>query len=112
MSKAKYGDSSLHMTTREFADLVVEALHEQNYFKRDDVAHPGDICYAFSSVAETIGTAMSWAISQEYKYKKDAVMKTGDLRKNTLPIDDEIAPLIDNKSEYSESKYSNVIIKK
>lgn len=93
MSKSKYGNSNLYMTTREFADLVVDALHEQNYFKRDDVAHPGDIAYAFSTVGETIGTAMTWAIKQEHELRKEAVMKPTNLRKAALPLDDEIAPL-------------------
>ena len=80
MSKSKFGNSNLYMTTTEFADLVVEALHEQNYFKRDDVAHPQDIAYAFTTIGETIGNAMAWAISQEGAYKK-AMMETKDLRK-------------------------------
>jgi len=93
MSKSRYSDSNLYMTTREFADLVILALHEQNYFKKHDVAHPQDIAVAFSTVGETIGEAMSWAIKQEHDdKKKNAVMQTGNLRKNVLPEDDEIAP--------------------
>lgn len=92
MSKSKFGNSNLYMTTREFADLVVEALHEQNYFKNDDVAHPQDIAYAFTTVGETIGNAMSWAIKHERDFRKEAVMKTKNLRKIALPIDDEIDP--------------------
>ena len=107
MSKSKFGDSNLYMTTKEFADLVITALEEQNYFKKDYPAHPLDIAYAFSTVGETIGTAIYWAIQQEHAVgKKKAVMKTGDSYKNTsgswasasyssnhvLPIDDEIAP--------------------
>lgn len=80
MSKSKFGNSNLYMTTTEFADLVIEALHEQNYFKMDDIAHPQDIAYAFTTVGETIGNAMSWAIKQEHNYKK-AVMEPKDLRK-------------------------------
>ena len=107
MSKSKYGNSNLYMTTREFADLVVEALGEQNYFKHDDAAHPYDIAIAFSTVGETIGTAMQWAIKQEADYRKEAVMKTGSLRKNALPVDEEIAPPTggDYDSDYSEAKY-------
>lgn len=98
MSKSKFGNSNLYMTTREFADLVVEALHEQNYFKYDDVAHPQDIAYAFTTVGETIGSAMYWAIQQEYKVTKEGKLKRGlnepkDLRKIALPIDDEIDPI-------------------
>lgn len=72
------------MTTREFANLVIETLHEQNYFKDGEPAHPGDIAIAFTTVGETIGTVMSWAIRQEFEYKKNAVMQTGDLRKQGL----------------------------
>ena len=97
MSKSKYSGSPLYMNTREFADLVIQALHKQNYFKNEEVAHPEDIAIAFSTVAETIGIAMSWAISQEHNDKKNAVMNTGNLRKNALPIDDEIAPIVDNE---------------
>jgi putative N-acetylmannosamine-6-phosphate epimerase len=97
MSKSKYGNSNLYMTTREFADLVVAALEEQNYFKRSDVAHPQDIAYAFTTVAETIGTTMGWAISQELNNKKNAVMQSGDLQKNNLDP---------KANEYSEWKFN------
>lgn len=123
MSKSKYGNSNLYMTTREFADMVIDALDEQNYFKKDDVAHPYDIAVSFTTVGETIGKAMEWAIKHEarlnsntsftstsignnFKYtvtNKESVMKTGDLRKNALPIDDEISPVVDdNEVGYNE----------
>lgn len=106
MSKSKWSNSNLYMTTSEFADLVIQALHEQNYFKHDEVAHPQDIAYAFTTVGETIGNAMSWAIKQEADFKKkNAVLAGGDLRKSALPLDDEIAPYIpDSESGYSEWK--------
>lgn len=112
MSKSKYGNSSLYMTTREFADLVIRALDEQNYFKVDDTAHPQDIAYAFTTVGETIGAAMSWAIKQEHALRqeiksKNAVMEAKNLRKNALPVDDEIAPPTggDHDLDYSEWKF-------
>lgn len=105
MSKSKYGNSNLYMTTREFADLVIQALEEQNYFKSGETAHPGDIAIAFSTVGETVGTTMSWAIKQEHEStKKNAVMQTGNLRKHALPIDDEINPVTQDKLGYSEWK--------
>jgi hypothetical protein len=109
MSKAKYGKSNLYMTTREFADLIIDALHEQSYFNKDETAHPGDIAFAFSTVAETIGSTMSWAIRQEHESdKKNAVMETGNLRKNALPIDDEIAPATKESGlGYSEYRHKN-----
>ena len=96
MSKSKFGDSNLYMTTREFADLVIEALEEQNYFKSEDTAHPYDIAIAFTTVGETIGVAMQWAIQQEHNVKsKRAVMHGGDLKKFALPLDDEINPIVE-----------------
>jgi hypothetical protein len=107
MSKSKYSDSPLYMNTREFADLVIQALNDQNYFSRDEVAHPGDIAFAFSTIAETVGATMSWAISQEHSHKKNAVMQTGNLRKYALPQDDEIAPLTEDESGYSAYRHKN-----
>jgi hypothetical protein len=113
MSKSKYSDSNLYMTTREFADLVVEALHEQNYFKKGEISHPGDIAFAFSTVAETIGSTMTWAISQEHEKKKqnkNAFMETGNLRKYALPEDQEIAPTAEESLGYSEYRHKNAYL--
>jgi len=114
MSKSKFGNSNLYMTTREFADLVVQALDEQNYFKNDDIAHPQDIAYAFTTVGETIGNAMSWAIKQEHQSSKKVndtkvgMMQATNLRKNALPVDEEIAPNTEGGygSSYSEWKFN------
>lgn len=86
MSKSKFGNSNLYMTTEEFAQLVVDSLDEQNYFKKGEVAHPADICVAFSTVAETIGKAMEWAIRQEADYRKQAVMSPTTLRKDASSV--------------------------
>lgn len=110
MSKSKHGNSNLYMTTREFADLVVEALDKQNYFKDGDVAHPEDIAVAFSTVGETIGTAMYWAIKQEHDSKKEAVMKTKDLRKTLSDI--EPALLEPNEPLVTKDFYSSAAFKK
>lgn len=77
--------SSLYMTTEEFAALVVAALDEQNYFKRGTKNHPQDIAAAFATVGESVGAAMSWAISKEHEVKKNAVMNSTDLKKNVDP---------------------------
>jgi hypothetical protein len=98
MSKSKYGNSNLYMTTREFADLVVDALHEQNYFKYDDVMHPQDISYAFSTVAETIGSALGWAIKEEYEAEKKA--------KNSMPTYTSSVSVNDSEIDYSNWKLS------
>jgi hypothetical protein len=113
MAKSKYGNSNLYMNTKEFADLVVNALNDQEYFKSGEVGHPQDIAYAFSTVAETIGSALAWAISQEAEVRKDtdkknAMMQTGNLRKNALPIDEEVAPPTQEGGlGYSEYRHKN-----
>ena len=54
------------MTTEEFAAIIVDALHEQNYFKKGIKSHPADIAISFSSTAETIAATMDWAIRKEF----------------------------------------------
>ena len=73
--------SNLYMTTEEFAAMVVNTLDEQNYFKRGTKNHPGDIANAFSTVGETIGQAMTWAIAKEHELSKKAMMEPKDLKK-------------------------------
>ena len=46
------------MTPQEFADLIVDTLHDSNYFSRDQKAHPIDIEAAFSSVAFAIASGI------------------------------------------------------
>jgi hypothetical protein len=121
MSKAKYGNSNLYMTTREFADLIIDALHEQNYFGRDETAHPGDIAFAFSTLAETIGSTMSWAIRQEHEPdKKNAVMQTGNLSKWSSHSgaikeygnikEKDADPISEEESGYSEYRHKNAYL--
>lgn len=76
--------NDLYMTTEEFAAMIVDTLDEQNYFKKDSRNHPVDIVAAFITAAETIGTAMEWAIKRQHQVvneKKHGVMSGGDLRK-------------------------------
>lgn len=109
MSKAKYGNSNLHMTTREFADLVIEALEEQNYFKKDDVAHPQDIAYAFTVVGETIGSALYWAIQQEHKFRLQPSTVSHATQTKVSPnvtVTYTSSAVSDNVNEYSEWKHA------
>ena len=98
------------MTTEEFAAMIIEALDEQNYFKKGTKHHPQDIAYSFTTVGETVGLAMNWAISREHEVTKNGKIKRGlneptNLAKSlTLPIDDEISPVTDNTLGYNESK--------
>lgn len=70
------------MTTQEFADLVVRSLEETNHFKRSERVHPEDIVSAFVTQAEAIAIGAGAAGKKMYDAsKKDAVMKTGSLKK-------------------------------
>ena len=101
--------SNLYMTTEEFAAMIVDTLHDQNYFKKGKKNHPSDIAISFVSTAETIAATMELAIKRVHDINLDqkmALLRTGNLSKNisgswasasqssehVLPIDDEIAP--------------------
>ena len=78
--------SNLYMTTEEFAAIIVDTLHEQNYFKKGNKNHPSDMAISFISTAETIAATMEWAIKKIHDINLDqkmAVLRTGNLSKNT-----------------------------
>jgi hypothetical protein len=89
-----------YMTTQEFADLVVQSLEVTNHFKKDDLVHPEDIVAAFVTAAETIGIAAGAAGKKMWAAEKKAVMETKNLRKQALPIDDEIAPHVESQEDF------------
>lgn len=102
-----------YMTTQEFADLVVQSLEVTNHFKKDERVHPEDLVSAFVVAAETIAIGAGaagkkvWAAEKKEAEKK-AVMQTGNLRKDALPQDDEIAPHVESQDDflgYSEWKH-------
>jgi hypothetical protein len=89
-----------YMTTDEFAELVVNALEVTNHFKRGEKNHPEDIVVAFVTAAETIAIGAGAAGKKVWAAEKKAVMETGNLRKNALPQDDEIAPLPESQDDF------------
>jgi hypothetical protein len=89
--------SNLYMTTEEFAAMVVDALHEQNYFKKGSKNHPGDIVIAFTSTAESIASALEWAIHREYQAKTDK-HKEASVTYSTNKV-----PLVQDKSLSKDS---------
>jgi hypothetical protein len=73
------------MTTEEFAAMIVDTLHEQNYFKKGIKGHPSDIAVSFVSTAETIASTMEWAIKKVQDInlnEKMGILRTGNLSKN------------------------------
>lgn len=88
-----YNKPDWYMTPREFADIVVESMEVTNHFKSDETAHPEDLVIAFVTLAEAVALGAGAAGRKVHRAtKKEAVMNAADLRKNALPIDDEIAP--------------------
>lgn len=102
-----------YMTTREFADLVVHSLEVTNHFKENERVHPEDIVAAFVTAAETIAIGAGAAgkkiwTAEKNQAEKRAMMQTKNLRKQALPVDDEIAPYTEDSESlgYSESKFT------
>lgn len=58
-----------YITTDEFANLIIDALDEQGYFKKDEAAHPEDIVVAFTSVAESIARGIGFAGRKIYEQR-------------------------------------------
>ena len=55
------GRPSWYMTTKEFADQVVQLLEELNYFQKDERVHPEDIVAAFTTTAESFARGVGVA---------------------------------------------------
>lgn len=91
-----------YLTPREFADLVVSSLEATNHFRSDELAHPEDIVIAFTTQAEAIAIGAGAAGRKVHAAKKNAVMQTGNLRKDALPTDEEIAPHTNEELGYHE----------
>lgn len=56
MEKPKY-----YVTPTEFAGVVIAAMEEIGYFKKDELAHPEDIAINFTSVAQAVAAGMGYA---------------------------------------------------
>lgn len=72
---------SWYITPKEFADVIVQALEQSNHFKKDEPAHPEDLVIAFVAHAEAVALGMGFAGCKVSQSQKEAVMKTGDLKK-------------------------------
>lgn len=51
-----------YMTTEEFAAIIIDSLDEQNYFKKNQKAHPEDIVIAFTTQAEAVAKGAGFVI--------------------------------------------------
>ena len=76
-----------YLTPQEFASIIVDSLEDNNYFKRDEKAHPVDIEAAFSTTATAIAhaiDAIGKKIHDAERSEKKAMMQPTDLTKNIV----------------------------
>lgn len=58
------------MSPKELANLVVQSLENQGYFKPDELAHPEDLVIAFTSAAESIAIGAGHIVRKVYKNER------------------------------------------
>jgi chaperonin GroEL (HSP60 family) len=109
-----------YLTPQEFADIIVNSLEDNNYFKRNEKAHPVDIEAAFSTTASAVAhaiDAIGKKIHDAEKTDKKAMMMPKDLNKNitiTSSSNIEVAPSTisygdENAADYYfEQKYGKI----
>jgi chaperonin GroEL (HSP60 family) len=108
-----------YLTPQEFANIIVDSLEDNNYFRRDEKAHPVDIEAAFSTTASAIAHAID-AIGkkiydEEKQEDKKAMMTAKDLKKNSITItSSDNIKLVNSETtfgediDYLEHKYGKI----
>lgn len=102
-----------YLTPQEFANIIIDSLEDNNYFKRDEKAHPIDIESAFSTTATAVAhaiDAIGKKIYDEERNEKKAIMLTRDLKKYTVTTSssDNINSTVtipEEDLDYLETKY-------
>jgi hypothetical protein len=105
-----------YLTPQEFADIIINSLEDNNYFKRNEKAHPVDIEAAFSTTASAVAHAIDAVgkkIHDAEKSKKKAMMTNTDLQKNiVITSSDNInlqeSTFSSNDIDYLEHKYGKI----
>ena len=109
-----------YLTPQEFADIIVDSLESNNYFKRDEKSHPVDIEAAFSTTASAVATAID-AIGKKMHEEakrtaseKHAMMQPKDLKKagsisvsssDNIFLTNSTVTLPESDIDYLETKY-------
>jgi len=101
-------ENNLFLTTREFSDIVVNAIIANNYYSESEAVHPEDLAEIFATTARTIGVSLSDISRRNRPLPKKAMMQTTSLRKN---IGKEYSNDMNEDVElgYSEAKYSREV---
>ena len=111
-----------YLTPQEFANIIIDSLEENNYFKRDEKAHPVDIEAAFSTTASAVATAID-AIGRKMHEEsirtaseKQAMMQTKNLKKSNINVNtsdnltfsSSTVTLPESDLDYLETKYGKI----
>ena len=101
-------ENNLFLTTREFSDIVVNAIMANNYYSENEKVHPEDLAEIFATTARKIGFSLSDFSRRNRTAPKNAMMQTTSLRKN---IGKEYSNDMNEDVElgYSEAKYSREV---
>ena len=51
-------EQNWYITPSEFAGLIIDALEDQGYFRRNEKVHPEDLLVSFESAAKSIALAL------------------------------------------------------
>lgn len=109
-----------YLTPQEFADIIVDSLENNNYFKRNEKAHPVDIEAAFSTTASAIATAIDAIgkkIHDEERKEKKTMMQPKDLKKSgsinvsssdNIILTNSTVTLPESDIDYLETKYGKI----
>lgn len=111
-----------YLTPEEFANIIVDSLEDNNYFKRNEKAHPIDIEAAFSTTASAIAHAIDAVGKKMYdaekQAEKQAMMNATDLKKNititsssnveVIPTTISYGSMEDSSDHYFEQKYGKI----
>lgn len=101
-------ENNLFLTTKEFSEILVNAIVANNYYSENEMVHPEDLAEVFATTARTIGVSLSDISRRKRIAPKKAIMEATSLRKN---IGKEYSNSLDEDTSlgYSEAKYSREV---
>ena len=89
-----------YITPDEFAKLVTDCLYDSRTFSRDEKLHPEDIEIAFSSVASTIASSITYIGKKLEEKKKIPTYQYTTTKIKTNFIDSTDKNITYNKNPY------------
>jgi chaperonin GroEL (HSP60 family) len=100
-----------YLTPQEFAEIIINSLEDNNYFKRDEKAHPVDIESAFSTTASAVAHAIDAVgknIHNAEKPKKKALVMPTNLQKDIVVTSSDNITTTESSVSFSPSYTSDV----